>query len=235
MVIAGVLFAGCAVAETAPPATSPAAEPVPLPVETVAAAPAPPPEPEPSLQERWREPFAVRSRGRLEPRAARAVVVLRDSLPSRQARVAAAAEPVPAPAAPPAARGAADRAPEKAPEKAPEEAVRPAGAPAATARTHRVEWGETLYGIAREYRVAPRDLLAANPEVDPERLRSGQVLRIPASPLRGARRVHRVGPGDSLWGIARRYGVSTEQLRKANRLEDDRVRLGQTLVIPGGD
>ena len=44
---------------------------------------------------------------------------------------------------------------------------------------------------------------------------------------------HLVRPGDSLWGIANRYGVSQDAIRKANRLPNDSVIIGQTLVIPG--
>jgi LysM repeat protein len=97
-----------------------------------------------------------------------------------------------------------------------------------------VEWGETWYGIARSYSIPPAALAAANPQVDPERIRTGQVLRIPgADPARQpGQRSHVVRSGESLWGIARQYGVTMEQVRRANRLLDDQVRLGQTLIIP---
>lgn len=45
-------------------------------------------------------------------------------------------------------------------------------------------------------------------------------------------RSHTVTRGDTLYGIARRYGVSADAIRGANELEGDIVRLGQTLVIP---
>jgi len=44
---------------------------------------------------------------------------------------------------------------------------------------HRVNSGETLGGIARDYRVQLRDLRAANPEVEPRLLQIGTVLVIP--------------------------------------------------------
>ena len=46
-------------------------------------------------------------------------------------------------------------------------------------------------------------------------------------------RRHTVTTGDTLFGLARRYGVSADAIREANRMSDDVVRLGQTLVIPG--
>lgn len=47
---------------------------------------------------------------------------------------------------------------------------------------HRVNPGETLSGIARNYRVSLRDLRAANPEVEPRLLQIGTVLVIPRAP-----------------------------------------------------
>src|SRR5438477_56516 len=56
----------------------------------------------------------------------------------------------------------------------------------------------------------------------------------PPAPAGGDARVHLVGRGDTLSGIAGRYGVSVTALVAANRLASDRVviRLGQRLVIP---
>lgn len=43
---------------------------------------------------------------------------------------------------------------------------------------------------------------------------------------------HIIQKGDNLWKIARKYKVSIEALRKANRLETDKLREGKTLIIP---
>ncbi|MEB2312540.1 MAG: LysM peptidoglycan-binding domain-containing protein [Sorangiineae bacterium] len=52
-------------------------------------------------------------------------------------------------------------------------------------------------------------------------------------PAFGAPKTHEVSRGNSLWSIARRYGVSVAAIRQANGLEqDDSIRPGQTLVIP---
>lgn len=46
---------------------------------------------------------------------------------------------------------------------------------------------------------------------------------------------HIVKPGDTLWTIARRYGVSVEALARANDLSTRaRLQVGRRLVIPGG-
>ena len=38
--------------------------------------------------------------------------------------------------------------------------------------------------------------------------------------------------GDSLWGIANKYKVSVDNLKKANKITTNSVKLGQTLIIP---
>ncbi|OXB72328.1 UNVERIFIED_CONTAM: hypothetical protein H355_015627 [Colinus virginianus] len=46
-------------------------------------------------------------------------------------------------------------------------------------------------------------------------------------------REHRVGPGDTLPGLALRYGVTMEQIQRANRLyASDTIFLKPTLLIP---
>ena len=42
---------------------------------------------------------------------------------------------------------------------------------------------------------------------------------------------HTVRPGESLWTIAKRRGVAVKQLKRWNRLHDDRVRPGQVLQL----
>lgn len=44
---------------------------------------------------------------------------------------------------------------------------------------------------------------------------------------------HTVAKGDTLGGIARRYGVSTAAIKQANAMTSDTVVLGRKLVIPG--
>lgn len=54
--------------------------------------------------------------------------------------------------------------------------------PTATPRTHVVERGEDMFGIALRYGLTLEELTAANPEVNPNLLSVGTALIIPASP-----------------------------------------------------
>jgi tetratricopeptide (TPR) repeat protein len=60
-------------------------------------------------------------------------------------------------------------------------AARPMAATAASHRTHTVKAGETPGMIARQYGVSVQALMAANPRLEPRRLRIGQALIIPPS------------------------------------------------------
>lgn len=48
-------------------------------------------------------------------------------------------------------------------------------------------------------------------------------------------RQHTVVSGDSLSGIATRYGVSSQRLMQYNNLRDTNVKIGQTLKVPAGN
>jgi len=108
--------------------------------------------------------------------------------------------------------------------------------PASGTRTHIVRAGETLLGIAVQYGVVYKELLEANAIVNPDRIYVGQVLTIPASaPVSTPPAVHMhiVQAGETLLGIAARYGVAYETLLRINAVADpDRIYVGQVLIIP---
>ncbi len=62
-------------------------------------------------------------------------------------------------------------------------------------------------------------------------------LGTPSTPNPGAAALggtsHTVVSGDSLWGLARKYGTSIEALQAANGLTTTGIRTGQTIIIPG--
>lgn len=53
--------------------------------------------------------------------------------------------------------------------------------PASSAKSHTIRSGETLYSIAKKYGVSQRSLEAANPALNPKKMKVGQVVKIPSS------------------------------------------------------
>jgi LysM repeat protein len=109
---------------------------------------------------------------------------------------------------------------------------------------HRVRRGETISEIADEYGVTQRELLTWNSLDRRGRIRTGQRLRVaspdapPATPpgevAEAGGRTHVVQKGETLIGLAKRYGVSIQALRKANGLsERATLKTGLALKIPG--
>ncbi|MEO1595434.1 MAG: LysM peptidoglycan-binding domain-containing protein [Pseudomonadota bacterium] len=119
-------------------------------------------------------------------------------------------------------------------------------------KRHKVRAGQTLSHIADEYRVTTGTIKSAN-KLRGTMIREGQHLMIPTAsqPLdaysqsadqrlarkqdrkRAANRIdHRVQSGDSLWTIARRYGVSTRALASWNGMAPrDTLVVGRKLVV----
>jgi membrane-bound lytic murein transglycosylase D len=120
----------------------------------------------------------------------------------------------------------------------------PVVAAGTTRRTfHRVKRGETISEIADEYGISQRELLDWNGLDGRGRIRAGQRIRVSApevrtvpqfqSPPSGVKR-HVVRRGETLKGLARRYGVSIQALREANGIsEQEPLRAGVSLKIPG--
>ena len=114
-----------------------------------------------------------------------------------------------------------------------------------TSSFHRGRRGETISEIADEYGVTQRELRSWNNLDGIGRIRIGQRLRVvspdaasPIAPQSGAvdaqLRTHVVQRGETLEGLARRYGVSIQALRRANGLSDHAtLRAGVALKIPG--
>lgn len=128
--------------------------------------------------------------------------------------------------------------------------------PGPQAGVHVVKSGDTVWSIAKRYNVSEKAMLDANNLTKKDVLRIGQKLVIPgASPvtapvavasraqpqtpvaassgttLRNAE--YKVRPGDTIWALARKHGLSEQELLAANNLsKSDVLSLGQTLLIP---
>ncbi len=102
-------------------------------------------------------------------------------------------------------------------------------------RRHRVEPGETLVSIAKKYKVTPAAIAEANSLERGATLDSGEKLIIPAAQAQAeaTRRLvsYRVRKGDTFLGIADRFSVDSEDLKKWNRLKANKVSRGMVLRI----
>lgn len=117
---------------------------------------------------------------------------------------------------------------------------------------YHVRWGDTLLGIAARYRLDIATIRSLNPRLGMYPL-AGQWLRLcggcswasstlsqpqPGYSTPGASGsgiLYIVQPGDTLIGIAARYGVAPYALKMANRiLNPDLIAIGWRLTIPSG-
>lgn len=107
------------------------------------------------------------------------------------------------------------------------------------ASTHKVAKGETLFGIAKKYGLSVDELKALNGLKD-NNLKIGQTLIVqknPASspkptannPISGS--THTVQAGETLFSIARKYGITVALLKTLNALKNNVLKLGQILKI----
>ena len=112
---------------------------------------------------------------------------------------------------------------------------------AAAAGTDTVKAGDTLGGIAARHHSSAAAIASANHLTNPNALKVGQVLRIPAASAVKAPAAkkatvpassHTVKSGDTLYALSRRTGVPVQQLMRANNLSSPNLKVGTKLTIP---
>ncbi|MBI3924493.1 MAG: C40 family peptidase [Armatimonadetes bacterium] len=94
---------------------------------------------------------------------------------------------------------------------------------------HALSQDEDWEALSARYRVPASAIQDANPGATPT---PGTPIVIP--PPAFGWPTHRVQRGETLWRISKLYGVPLEQLRQANRLQEDQLLVGDALDIPGG-
>jgi membrane-bound lytic murein transglycosylase D len=111
-------------------------------------------------------------------------------------------------------------------------------AAAASARSHKVKPGETLWGVARKYGVTVPALAAENGMTSKSQLVAGARLQVPgpgntATPAaESSRMTYQVRRGDTLTQIAERFNVSVQQLMAWNQIRQSKsLRAGQKIVV----
>jgi LysM repeat protein len=116
-----------------------------------------------------------------------------------------------------------------------------------SALTYRVQWGDTLSGIAGRFGVSVDQIAQQNQLDNPNLIFAGQELEIPAAgetplpaptsepPPSGESGRYTVQSGDTLTQIARRFGTTVSAIVQANGISNANfISVGQSLIIPGG-
>ncbi|TXJ89587.1 LysM peptidoglycan-binding domain-containing protein [Lactobacillus delbrueckii] len=115
----------------------------------------------------------------------------------------------------------------------------------ALADSYTVVKNDTLWGLSKKYGVSVSDLKKAN-GISGHLIYVGQKLQIPTKSTKTAKTstststvdttstTHTVVKGDTLWSLAKKYGVSVSTLMKANNLSSSTILIGQSLNLRAG-
>lgn len=106
---------------------------------------------------------------------------------------------------------------------------------------HRVERGETFWGLEKKYRITQAELVELNPALK-DGLKTGLQIRIPLQNVpdiqvvpsdESAFQKYQVGRGETLYGIARRKKIKISELKRVNPVLGYRgLVAGETILIP---
>lgn len=122
----------------------------------------------------------------------------------------------------------------------------------ALAASHKVVKNDSLWAISKKYGVSVSSLKKAN-SLSGNTIYVGQTLKIPSSSKTTSLKstaqtstgsktaavkatatsstTYKVAKGDTLWSIAKKYGVSVSALQKANNLSSSTIYIGQSLKL----
>ncbi len=107
---------------------------------------------------------------------------------------------------------------------------------------HSIKSGETITSIAQKYNANRRAVEEANSGIDMTNLPVGYVVRIPKTDIKTGGVslsvtqkdffIHTVRRKETLYSIAKRYGVTIEDIKMANEDENLSLRKGQKIKVP---
>lgn len=104
-----------------------------------------------------------------------------------------------------------------------------------TARIYTVQSGDTLSGIAAKYGTTYQHLAQINGIADPSKIYTGQVIKIDGTITATntqTTKTYTVKSGDTLSGIATKYGTTVDNLVAKNGIKDkNKIYVGQILKI----
>ncbi len=110
---------------------------------------------------------------------------------------------------------------------------------------HVVKAGQTLYSIARAYKVSEQEIIKENPGSS-SNLGIGQVLKIPSDPINAfneekgnitqERNSHVIQPGETLYSVSRLHNCTVDEIMQINPgLEINDIPVGMVILLPSKD
>ena len=95
-------------------------------------------------------------------------------------------------------------------------------------KNHIVVTGESLWSIARKYKIPIYSIVSINPKVSRNTIQPRQILRIPN--VKGV--LHYVRSGENLYTISKKYKVSINKIKKLNKIRGNFLKINQKIFIP---
>ncbi|HEY6436909.1 MAG TPA: LysM peptidoglycan-binding domain-containing protein, partial [Ignavibacteriaceae bacterium] len=116
--------------------------------------------------------------------------------------------------------------------------------PSGNVNYHKIKNGETIGGIAEEYRVSASNIRGWN-NLTSDKIIAGTTLKIYSSTttktvketdsheteLTSESITHQIQPGETIIGISEDYGVSIDDIKRWNNLSSSKIVAGKTLII----
>ena len=104
----------------------------------------------------------------------------------------------------------------------------------ASAATHKIKKGETLYSIAKANSTTVTQLCKLNGLNKGSTLKIGKVLKDPGTQkaVATATGTYKVKSGDALYTIAKNHQIDVATLKSLNGLKGNTLKVGQTLKVP---
>jgi membrane-bound lytic murein transglycosylase D len=102
--------------------------------------------------------------------------------------------------------------------------------------TYEVKKGESLFSIAKENNMSIDELKKMN-KLDDNKIKPGQKLNLSTQSKNSEKNfakekfTHKVHSGESFYSIAKKYGCKIDDLKEWNNKSDNKVKIGDKLII----